>query len=61
MTVVGDPTEPIRYQVTLSFGQDEDDVPARIEGAASDDKDSTVGAEIVRRAALPPPNSRSQH
>jgi len=59
MTVVGDPTEPIRYEVVLAFGQSEDDVPAQIAGAALDD--NVVGAEIVRCAALPPPNGQSPH
>jgi hypothetical protein len=34
----GDAARPLRYEVVLTFGQSQDDVPAQISGATPDDK-----------------------
>jgi hypothetical protein len=59
LTIAGDAASPIKYEVTLTFGQSAEDVPAQIALAATGD--TTIGDEIVDRAALPSPNSRTQH
>jgi len=38
LTIAGDPANPIKYEVVLSFGPGENDVSAHIQGAAIDGK-----------------------
>jgi len=38
LTIAGDPENPMKYEVTLVFGQGEDDMPATIPGPAIDGK-----------------------
>jgi hypothetical protein len=38
LTIAGDAAQPLRYEVVLTFGQSQDDVPAQFSGATPDDK-----------------------
>jgi hypothetical protein len=38
MTLAGDPTNPIRYEVKLAFGQSEDVLPAELPGPLANGK-----------------------
>src|SRR5262245_4108491 len=59
LTIAGDAASPIKYEVVLSFGTDEEDLSPRVRGPPPDD--NTRGSEITPRAALLSPNGQSPH